>query len=210
MKRDVFSFVFLMAVVFAVWPEPAFSHSSGTLTGTPTIYNVTFKRFEIRNTSGSWVVIRNEDQTFNIASQNAGQQIGSYASGNFPVGTYDRVRVTVSATLSIKGFVYDSGADRTYYTIATGTNSVAGSKTAAEVNGYADYDTSSFTVTDMIGAPEGDTLANGMITHEEADDFTITAGQELNKTLYVDVTNTLQLHPDHLLYPGPFTVDDTA
>lgn len=203
-------FLFLIIVIFAVFPQEAFSHNTGTLTGTPIIYNVTFKKFEIRNSGGTWVVITEADQTFNIASKDAGQQVGSYVSGNFPIGTYNRFRVTISATFGIKGYVYDSGADRTYYTIASGTSSVAGQKTAAEVAALSDYGTSSFTLTDMTGAPAGDTLADGKITHEEDDDsITITAGQELAKTLYVDVVGTLQLQPDHILYPGPFTVDDT-
>jgi hypothetical protein len=209
MKKAIFTSLFLTLVIFIVFPQYAFSHNSGTLTGTPNTYNVTFKKFEIRNTSGTWVVIKNEDQTFNIATVNAGAQIGSYASGNFSVGSYNRVRVTVSATFSIKGFVYDSGADRTYYTTSSGTNSVAGNKTEAEVNAYSDYYASPFTITDMTGAPAGDTLVNGDILHEDDDDFTITAGSNLTKTLYVDVTGTLQLQPDHILYPGPFTVDET-
>lgn len=208
MKKDIFIPLFLMLVIFIFFPDATFAHDSGILTGTPTIYNVTFKKFEIRNTAGTWVVITDGDQTFNIALANAGAQIGSYASGNFPVGSYNRFRVTVSATFGVKGFVYDSGAGRTYYTTASGSNSVLGN--VGESSFGADYDTYSFTLTSMEGAPAGDSLADGKITHEEDDSITITAGQNLEKTLYVDVTGTLQLQGgDHVLYPGPFTVDDT-
>ena len=207
MKKAIFIPLFLTAVIFIVFPDATFAHSRGVITGTPNIYNVTLKKFEIRNTAGTWVVIKEGDQTFNIAAANAGAQLGSYASGNFPVGGYNRFRVTVSATFGIKGFVYDSGAGRTYYTTASASNSVAGN--VGESSFGADYDTYSFTLTSMEGAPAGDSLADGKITHEEEDAFTITAGQDFERTLYVDVTGTLQLQPDHILYPGPFTVDDT-
>lgn len=208
MKKAIFVLLFLTAVIFIVFPDAAFAHSSDDpITGTPTIYNITLKKFEIRNTAGTWVVVKDGDQTFNIATANAGAQLGSYASGNFPVGSYNRFRVTVSATFGIKGFVYHPAPDdRTYYTTALASSSVAGN---VESGFGADYDTFSFTLTNMTGAPAGDSLADGKITHEEEDSFTITAGQDFERTLYVDVTNTLQLQANHIAYPGPFTVDDT-
>jgi hypothetical protein len=191
---------------------PKIAFCAYPVNGTPKTYNVTFKKFEICNTSGTWITIKNEDQTFNVASANAGAMLGNYVSGNFPVGTYNKIRVTISATFGIKGFVYDTntGVNRTYYTTTSGTSSVAGN--VAEADLPSDYNVLQLTITSLgDNPPAGNTLSGGNIISEmtEQESFTITAGATQTKNLYVDVTNTLQLQNDSNLYPGPFNVDET-
>ncbi len=82
--------------------------------GPANVYKVTITKFEMFNGT-SWVTIFDgTSTTIDIASANAGAVAGSFVSGqNIPDGTYTQVRVTPSATFSIKG---NDGSGR--YTLA--------------------------------------------------------------------------------------------
>lgn len=72
--------------------------------GPANVYKVTIAKFEMFNGT-SWITILDgASTTIDIASANAGAVAGSFLAGqNIPDGTYTQVRVTPSATFSIKG-----------------------------------------------------------------------------------------------------------
>ena len=58
--------------------------------GTPEIYRITISKVELYNsTTSSWVTVGEGELTFNIASVNAGEIVGSYVSSkSIPEGVY--------------------------------------------------------------------------------------------------------------------------
>lgn len=86
--------------------------------GPANVYKVTIAKFEMFNGT-SWITILDgASTTIDIASANAGAVAGSFLAGqNIPDGTYTQVRVTPSATFSIKG---NDGSR--YTTAANGPN----------------------------------------------------------------------------------------
>lgn len=72
---------------------------------TPEKYEITINKVEVYNsTTGEWVLGGQGNMSFDIALANAGQMVGNYvSSASFTEGTYTKVRVTVSRTMTLRG-----------------------------------------------------------------------------------------------------------
>ncbi len=107
--------------------------------GTPEIYRITISKVELYNsTTSSWVTVGEGELTFNIASVNAGEIVGSYVSSkSIPEGVYTKDRVTVSRTISIKS-TGTIGAT-TYYTTATTVSGPDGTQAVLASTNSSDY-----------------------------------------------------------------------
>ena len=86
--------------------------ASGNADGT---YTVTITKDEVSKDSGTtYATIFSGSQDINIASVNAGAVAAGLANGvTIDSGTYDRVRVTIGASLLVKGYV-NNGATTIY------------------------------------------------------------------------------------------------
>ena len=86
--------------------------ASGDAAGT---YTVTITKVEVSKDSGTtYTTIFEGSQAINIAAANAGAVAAGLANGvTLEAGVYDRVRVTLAATMQVKGFV-NSGANTLY------------------------------------------------------------------------------------------------
>lgn len=95
---------------------------SGDADGT---YTVTLTKVEISKNSGAtYTTLFEGSQAINIAAANAGAVAAGLVSGaTLEPGTYDVVRVTLSPTMQLKGYVID-GADTLYTDGGTETGSV--------------------------------------------------------------------------------------
>jgi hypothetical protein len=123
-------------------------------------------KIEVSKDAGTtYTTVFTGSQSINIASVTAGAVAAGLVSGAvLDVGTYDTVRVTIGATLQVKGYANDGG--NTYYTDG-GTDAGAFSINAGVTNTPgADYAVSSYTIpaanrTDvtsglsMVVTPEG-------------------------------------------------------
>lgn len=157
-KRICFLMVCVFWVTVGVYadpPNPTFYGDAGSeVSGT---YTVTIKKIEISQDGSNWVTIGEGNKSFNIASGDAGTQIGSYASNSsIPAGTYRYIRNTLSRTMIIKGQA-DSGGT-TYYTSTQ--NGTAGTnptfyKASTDPN---QYEAVSFQVPADAEAGSGETL----------------------------------------------------
>ncbi|SMN16412.1 hypothetical protein CRYPA_213 [uncultured Candidatus Thioglobus sp.] len=77
---------------------------------TPTVFEVTLKKIEFKNTADTWVTFAQGDFTFDIASVNAGAGAGSFAQGaSLPNGTYNGVRVTTNRSFGMTFSTNDAG-----------------------------------------------------------------------------------------------------
>lgn len=94
--------------------------SAQDATARPDVYRVTLRKMEFSTNNGTtWVTLKEEDLTFNMSDVAAGASVGNYISGaGLPVGTYNRMRVTVSCTMALKGEITNAGI--TYRTTAAG------------------------------------------------------------------------------------------
>lgn len=170
-----------------------FAQGTPDATGTPDVYNVTMQSFEASQDNGTtWVTVANTPTTVNIASVSAGQKVGDWVSGaELPIGTYNRVRHNVSSTFVIRGYVYHSSSNTTFFTTASGVGNVSGNVTNTSLmSGYG---------AQSIAVPDGGDCSGGRCSTEEADSFTITLDSSLSKRIRFDVTNRLALYEQ----PGP-------
>jgi hypothetical protein len=146
-------------------------------TGTPTIYKVTVKKVEFSSDGGTtFVTLKEADQEMDIASVNAGALAANYASGaTLPAATYNRIRVTISCTIKLRGNVSFGGI--TYYTTSTGgTSAVAGNLAEG-----------SYTV------PAGAGCAGGQLTSTDTVSFAVIEGQGKTMNVSFDVTGSIRL-----------------
>lgn len=154
-------------------------------TATPAVYKVTLKKLELSTNGGSaWITIKEADQEMDIASVSGGQVAAGYVSNAaIPVGTYNRIRVTISATFKMHGFAYYNTENRTYFTTASGDSSVVGNvSNTAQFTGYAEQ---SITIPGQTQLQsEFDMSASPLI---------IKMGTTQKATINFDVTNTLLL-----------------
>ena len=112
-------------------------------------YTVTITRIELSKDSGAtYTTVFSGSQAVNIASASAGATVAGLASGvELDPGSYDRSRVTLDATLLVRGYV-NSGST-TFYTDG-GTETGLGESTSqiAGLNNTtaADYAISTYTI----------------------------------------------------------------
>lgn len=126
--------VWSLAFLGLAWCEPGFAASTDA-DGT---YTVTVTLVEASNDGGAnFITLFSGSQLINIAAVTAGASAAGLVSGvDFPVGTCDRVRVTISDTLLAKGYVNSGGS--TFYTSGgvNGTSNVAGNDNTGAVSNY--------------------------------------------------------------------------
>ncbi len=119
--------------------------ASGDADGT---YTVTVTQVEVSKDGGAtYTTVFSGSQSINIAAVNAGAVAAGLVSGaTMQAGTYDSVRVTIGSTLSMKGFVNNTGAGTTLYTDG-GADADAFTGVAGLNNTTAgDYGISTFTI----------------------------------------------------------------
>ena len=189
MKRKKRVFLWRGWAVFLLLAElffvDSFSLAATVATATPAVYKVTLKKLELSTNGGStWITIKEADQEMDIASVNAGQVAAGYISNvSIPVGTYNRMRVTISATFKMQGFAYYNTNNKTYFTTASGDSNVDGNVSSiASFTGYAEQ---SITIPGQTQLQSEFNLSGSPMT--------IKMGAIQKATVSFDVTNTLVL-----------------
>lgn len=77
---------------------------------TPSVYEVSLKKIEFLNSGGGWVTFAEGGFDFDIASESAGQAVGTFAQGSvLPPGTYSAMRVTVDREFTLRAATADAG-----------------------------------------------------------------------------------------------------
>lgn len=179
-----------------------FAQPTRVATGTPSVYKITMKRFEISQDGSTWFTVANTEIEVNIASVSAGSKVGDWiTSSDIPVGTYTQVRPTVSSTFVMQGYVYYSTTARTYFTTPSGISYVAGNVTDTSL--MSNYGEQSIVVP-ASGCPGGE------CTNTESQTFTIAKTTPVKKRIRFDVSGKLGLYSEsgsYVFYPEPPTVD---
>lgn len=177
-----FAISLFLAQLFFITPT---TFAATVVTATPAVYKVTLKKLEVSTNGGTtWITLKEADQEMDIASVTAGQVAAGYVSNAaLPVGTYNRMRVTISATFKMQGFAYYNTNDRTYFTTAGGDSNVTGNVSdTSQFSGYAE---------------QGITVPGQTQLQSEFDlsstPMTITMGGTQKAKVSFDVTNTLLL-----------------
>lgn len=177
MRRAVMWGVAISLIGAALVLATAAISSAQDATGTPTIYKVTVKKVEFSSDGGTtFITLREADQEMDIASVNAGAAAANYASGlSLTPASYNRVRVTISCTIKLRGSVAFAGT--TYYTTSAGGTSTSAGNLAE----------GSFTIPASAGC------SGGTLTSTETLSFTVI--QDQPKTVNVDfnVTGAIRL-----------------
>lgn len=126
--------VWWVILFVACWSEPGFAASTDA-DGT---YTVTVTKVEASLDGGTtYTTLFSGSQLINIASVTAGATAAGLVNGvDFPVGTCNRVRVTIGDTLLAKGWVNSGGS--TFYTSGgvNGTSTIAGNDNTGAVSNY--------------------------------------------------------------------------
>jgi len=171
-------------------------------TGTPEVYIVTLNGLQVSSDGGAtWTTVNDQSLTFDIASVTAGATVGNYASTSLPAGAYNRVRPTLSATFTMRGYVNYAG--NTYFTTAAGVSNVAGTETDTDnMPGYANMDII------IPGYTAGQNLSTADVPAMNVS-MTIVQGTSQQVTIKFDVTNKLALYDDLDLYPDTPVVTAT-
>jgi hypothetical protein len=172
--------------------------------GTPSIYKVTMIKLEMSQNSGTtWFTVADSQLELDIASVEAGQKAGDWVSNvSLPIGTYNRMRHTVSATFKMRGYAYYNTTNRTYFTTPNGISNVVGNVT--DTSQMPSYGEQSITIS------EGGEVSGGRVVHEEEDNIAISADAPMRERVTFDVTNTLDLYQEgvnYVFYPAPPVVD---
>lgn len=198
-----------------------------------TVYQVQVKQVEICTSAacGTSIVLGTGDLTFDIASQAAGQQVGSYAEAEgIPAGmTFTHVRVTIDETITMQGGGNDnsSGNNLTCYTDNTPTQDGDANTVEVSNNGAAPGDTEDFIVPtdggDFAALTDSDwTSLNIGVRNTNADNvgdvvitYPLTApytsnGQEPLVTVEFDTSSALGVYDGGVatcvIFPRPPTV----
>lgn len=193
----------LFVILFCSLPwVSAWSQQPGAVAyGTPVVYEVTVQRFEISQDGGqTWTVLADNSASFDIAQANAGEVVGNYLTQNeIQAGTYNAVRITISSSFTIKGYVLYNGLY--YYTSPSGTKTT---NSWDDNNPPQDYG-------EMTLQPpnSGDTFTNTDTEHT----ITIQPGATQTISISFDVSNSLGLfyfNSSYQLLPTPPSVHVTV
>lgn len=194
--------------------------------GTPEVYRMTFLEFALRNTSGTWVVVKDEDTSVNLASVDPGELAKAITGGYIPVGSYDRFRSTVSMFITIKGAVQPAGPGGIIYYTTAVSAPVAGPAPGDEPGEgcvYGTYGVYAGTVQDWYDEIEAGTIVVADYAEctikaptlpeewavEDADDVTINDDDVMEVSMEVDVTDSLNLltHGSGThMFPAPISI----
>ncbi len=204
MKSKMLIFLLFICISNLCFKINSFAQPASVATGTPEIYKVTMKKFEISQDGTIWVTVADTEMTFDIASVSAGSKVADWTSNAvIPNGTYTRVRPTVSSTFRMKGYAYYGTTNRTYFTTPSGISSVAGNVTDISLmTNYGEQD---------ITVPEGGSCTGGQCVNTENQTFVVQANQTSRKRVRFDVTNRLGLYNagggNYVFYPEQPVVD---
>jgi len=169
----------VITILFFILVFPKTSYAV-TVSGQSGVYKVTLTNVQVYD-GASWTTIATPNQEMDIASGSVGAIIGTVVSSlAIDAGTYTGFATTVSATITVEGFV-DSGGTR-YYTIATGTNSIAAASWDWD-SLPADYDENALTVT-------GKTSITMEVTGQS---MVINPGSDISFSFSFNTTSTLGL-----------------
>ncbi len=201
MKNSLSLFVVFLALSFLFVVR---SDAATVATATPAVYKVTVQKFEASTDGGTtWITIKQQNQEMDIASVTAGQVAAGYVSDiGIPVGTYNRIRVTVSATFKMQGFAYYSSDNRTYFTTASGDSSVAGN--VSDTSQFTSYGELSITLPGQTQIQSEFNLSGSTMI--------VAKGITRKCTVSFDVANTLVLDDTSGVvdfYPAQPTVTQT-
>jgi hypothetical protein len=189
-------YIALVSAVFFLSPQSSDAAIPGNRVAA-TRYDVTVHKVELctTNACAEAVQVGAGIKTFNIASQNAGADVGSYANAaGLPAGqTFTHVRLTIGMTFTIAGGGLDNGGQNCqtvngnaagdHTTVGTGTVGGAGTPMPLTVpnvgtNGIVQADYDVFNLTKQNGA------ATGTITFPLAAPFKIGANEPLIKVSF--------------------------
>lgn len=178
-------------------------------------YTITIRKIEISQDGTSWITLAESDQSFNIASVAIGQSMGSYLNvSNVSVGTYTRLRVTLSRTMTIKGRTLNPQAGNYYYT-TTQNGQTAGFNNAgvsAVLPLPANYEAVTFQVPADAQESQADVSMqisgdNMIMTENISDDpIVISEGQVQDMFVSFNTDNMVgfeQAGPNYIFYPLP-------
>lgn len=172
-KRD-YLFILLSILFVILMANQSFAQVAS---GTPEIYKVRITKFELSSDNGTtWVtVFSGTSDWIDIASVTAGQKAGEFFSRlQVAPGTYNKVRVTVSATFRMKGSVAYSG--NTYYTSASGATTTAANYAEQDITIPSGNPTSEETMTITVGTGSTPKIVRVSFTVENKLDLYMTPG----------------------------------
>lgn len=191
------NFLFLLAVFLTLsFLSAARSDAATVATATPVVYKVTVQKFEASTDGGTtWITIKQQNQEMDIASVTAGQVAAGYVSGiGIPIGTYNRIRVTVSATFKMQGFAYYASDNRTYFTTAGGDSSVAGN--VSDTAQFTSYGELSITIPGQTQIQSEFNLSGSTMTIAKGINRKVTVNFDVANTLVLDDTSgTVDFYP---------------
>ena len=191
-------FIITGSLLFFSWK--AWGQGGLVTTGTPVVYEVTIQKFEISQDGGqTWVTLSDASATFDLAQVSTGKAVGNYLSQNgIQAGTYNAVRITISSTFTIKGYVFYNGLY--YYTSPGGTKTTSSWN---DNNPPGDYGQQAVQPPDS-----GDTFTDVDTSHT----LTIEPGTTTKISISFDVTGKLGLFNigGYQLLPTPPTVHVTV
>lgn len=107
----------LLLVAIFLFNSISFGYAA-TQNLTPQQYIIAVTKVEFYNSdTSSWVTVAEGAHTFDVASVNAGQAVGTFIAGaNLTSGTYTKMRSTVSRDIQIKAYTGASDTLANYYT----------------------------------------------------------------------------------------------
>ncbi len=201
-KIKLFLYTMFSLITFISFINPSFSNEcpEDVLScGNPEVYKIAFQKFEISEDNGkTWVVLSDTPVTFDMASEllNGLTESMIPASIMIPEGNFNKIRVTLSNYLIIKGQItYPVGDEyeRCYYTTKEGTNSVLGA--CGTDYPAADYGEYPFLVPNLTGP----------IVITKGVDLKVTVFDQDVKAVSDDVINRIGLSLDkqgaYLIHP---------
>lgn len=192
--------------------------------GTPTRYEMTFTKLEFHVKGGAWVTVNETPVVVDLASVDPNTLAGAMTGGAVEYGTYDGYRSTVSMDITIQGAVLDGG--NIYYTTENvvavdgpnpgdlpGTGCVPGVMAWAGTlqDWLDDVEDGTIVVADYAACTIHPPTTEDTYTVEVMDDeFTVQEGDNIEGTLVVDVSDSIQLlqigadpATDLRLFPAP-------
>ena len=202
LKRSGLFRVGMAFLLVGLWVSGSFARSTcdtnADACNAPEVYTITMNNMQVSTSGGSTnaITIVSTPQSFNMASQDAGEVVGNWFSGaTLPPGTYNWMKRTIAGTFSFRGYVhFPAGAPtHTYYTASgndygTNINRVNyGNFDAA--NPPADYTTINFNICNF-GAP---CTAGEMIEEDTSESIPVEFGRATNIKIIFNVNNTLSL-----------------
>ncbi|MBF0254232.1 MAG: hypothetical protein HQL11_03815 [Candidatus Omnitrophica bacterium] len=174
-------------------------------TAEPDNYRITLKKVEARVVGGGYATILEGSQSFDIASADASGSVAGYfgQAVEIPDGTYDALRVTLSATINMTGTLVQDAGINTGSTFHTGCGRDNGGACVAAT--ATDYLMTNALVAAFGGAlPAGMTIddANAEIVIVQTGvNFSVAEGQGAAYTIFFDTSTAMGIEADNTMHP---------